>query len=526
MTTSTDLRSPNSKVIAWLAIAGLGGLTATLAGCGPSPAPVAPSASRFDGVKLVIGVVGDHPALLRSVAAQRGEWVARTGSELNLHEGPIDPAAVPSGVDLLIFPAERMGDLVDSQALAVLPESVVAPPTRSTEEVDPANSGSKASETTDTLKFADVVPGFRDQVCRYGPDRYGLPLGGSALVVAFQRSAFTNPALVEAAATAGLSLQPPRTWDEFDALARFFHGRDLNGDGQPDQGVALAWGPDPEGVGDSVFLARTAASALHPDQFSFLLDSETTEPRVTSPPFVESLQALVQLRDFGPPGAAKFDATAARAAFKEGRVALLIDRAEMSATWGTGRSPIGVAPLPGSNRVFDPSRATWETLSVPNQPSYLPNGGGWLVGLASKTNQPAAAEACARYLASPETTDRLRAERDFPMLAVRSPQLTQGMANPRSSPGVEARPWADAVAKTLNADKVVPGLRIPKATDYLADLSTARVAAVNGQPVSEALQDLAGAWTKRTQALGFARQTWHHRASLNGPSTAPEPPPR
>ena len=44
--------------------------------------------------------------------------------------------------------------------------------------------------------------------------------------------------------------------------------------------------------------------------------------------------------------------------------------------------------------------------------------------------------------------------------------------------------------------------------------------------VEAALRQLADAWTIRTQALGVARQTWHHRQSLNGPSTAPTPPPR
>ena len=47
-----------------------------------------------------------------------------------------------------------------------------------------------------------------------------------------------------------------------------------------------------------------------------------------------------------------------------------------------------------------------------------------------------------------------------PMLPVRSSQLAQGMANPRSAPGVEPRTWADAVARTLNAERVVPGYRI------------------------------------------------------------------
>lgn len=495
------------------------------AGCGQPVPPAADPATRFRGVKLVAGVVGD-PALLRSVAAQRGEWVAQTGSELVLHDKPIDPQAVPAGVDVLVYAAERLGDLVDARALRVLPEAVVAPPAASPAEPDVADSEAKSVGANDPLKFAEVVPAFRDQVTRYGAGRYGLPIGGSALVVAFRRAAFTDPAMAEAARSAGISLQPPRLWTEFDALARFFTGRDLNGDGQADYGVAFAWGADPEGVGDAIFLARTAASALHPDQFAFLLDSETTEPRVTAPPFVESLQAMVDLQASGPPGGAKYDAAAARAAFKAGRVAFLIDRAETASTWGTGQSPIGVIPLPGSMRVFDPARGQWDQPSVPNQPSYLPFAGGWLVGVTAQTTHAAAAEAFARYLASPETTDRLRAERDFPMLGVRTTQLTQGMANPRACPGVEARPWADAVAKTLTAEKLAPGLRLPGAPGYLADLAAARVAATTGTPVEDALKSLADAWAARTRSLGVARQTWHHRRGLNGPATAATPPPR
>ncbi len=111
------------------------------------------------------------------------------------------------------------------------------------------------------------------------------------------------------------------------------------------------------------------------------------------------------------------------------------------------------------------------------------------------------------------------------MLGVRSPQLAQGLTNPRSAPGVEARPWADAVSRTLGAEKVVPGLRIPGAAGYLADLTVARVAAIDGGESPEAaLGKLETAWAERTRKLGLDRQTWHHRRSLNGPSTAAEPP--
>ena len=499
------------------------------AGCTKPAPPAVDPAEAFKGVRLVVGVVGD-PALLRSVAAQRGEWVAQSGSDLDLRDKPVDPKAVPADVDVLVFPGERMGDLVDARALAVLPESVVAPPPAPTGEdataaTDPA-AGLPAKPPEDRLKFADVARAYRDSVSKYGPDRYGLPIGGSALVIAFPRTAFTSPALVEAAKAAGLALEPPATWEQFDALARFFHGRDLDGDGQPDYGVALPWGADPEGVGDSIFLAWTISAALHPDQYSFLLDSETTDPRVATPPFVEALGALVGLKAAGPPGAENFDATAARTAFRSGRVALLVDRAEAAGSWGSGQVPIGVAPLPGSTRIFDPSRGVWETPAAPSRPTYLPVGGGWLVGVTAGTKQAAASAAFARYLAEPEVTDRLRAERDFPMLPVRTSQLARGLVNPRSAPGVEPRSWADAVARTINAAKVVPGLRIPDATGYLADLGRARVAAGGGRPVEEALQGLADAWSRRTQALGLPRQTWHHRRSLNGPSTAAEPPPR
>ncbi len=494
----------------------VGMATLGLVGCEgnkPEPAPSKP----FLGLKLVVGVIGE-PALIPSIKAQRGEWAARTGAELVVLDEPVAPKSL-SNADVVVFPGDRMGDLVDAKALAVLPDSAIYPPQPT------AEGGETPPEPPpDDLKYKDIVLGYRDQVAKYGPDRLALPIGGSALVVAFHRPAFDSPANREVAKAAGLTLEPPKTWEQLDALVQFFHGRDWDGDGQPESGLALAWGPDPEGVGDSTFLARTAALGLHRDEFSFLLDTESTAPRVTSPPFVETLRSLVALKAFGPPGAEKFDAEAARKAFRSGEAALLIDRAERASTWGVEGSPIGTAPLPGSNRVFDFTRNGWEDLKSPNRPSYLPFGGGWLVGVVASTTQKAAAEDFAKYLAGPDSTNRLRAEKGFPMLAIRASQLTQGMANPRSAPGVEPRPWADAVNRTLTADRVVPGLRIPHATDYLADLSKARVAAVNGEPADKALDDLAKAWAERTKSLGQSRQTWHHRRSLNGLVTPSAPP--
>jgi multiple sugar transport system substrate-binding protein len=253
------------------------------------------------------------------------------------------------------------------------------------------------------------------------------------------------------------------------------------------------------------------------------------EPRVASPPFVEALQGMVSLKAAGPPGGEGFDAEAARKAFREGQVALLIDRAERAAWWGGGGAKvIGVAPLPGSERVFEPVRKTWEPLKTPNRPSYLPNGGGWLVGVSATARgvEREAAIDFVRYLANPETSNRVRNDLAFPVLPVRNAQIGQGLPDPRSAPGVDSRSWSESVGRTLAAERVVPGLRIPGASGYLADLAKGRVAAVRGEPAEEALKRVADAWATRTKALGIARQTWHYRRSLNALGTSPRPPAR
>ena len=284
-------------------------------------------------------------------------------------------------------------------------------------------------------------------------------------------------------------------------------------------------GADTEGVADAVFLARAASLGQHRDQFSFLFDSDSFEPRVQSPPFVEALKELTKWKELGPPGIERLDAAGARESFRGGRAAMLIDRAEQVAAWSGGK-PIGVAALPGSERVFEPLRKEWKQESPPNHPSYLPRGGGWLIGISNNTQgtQREAAIDFAKYLTGPDNLNRLRSERGFPMLPVRTAQLGQGLVDPTSVPDVDARQWAVAVASTLQGERVVPGMRVHGAGGYLSDLSKARMAALSGAPPEEATASIARAWADRTKDLGPKRQLWHYRRSLNKLVTLPHPP--
>jgi multiple sugar transport system substrate-binding protein len=503
-------------------------LGATMSGCWPGATPPATAPPSYRGLTLKVGAL-DDAGLLAGVTANRGEWVASRGGEITIREQPVTLESA-GAVDVLLFPGDQLGGLIDADLLAAIPNEAVMPPARDeTIAGEPARSASTDSETKaaeDSFEFIGVAAPFREQVTRYGNEHMALPYGGSALVLVYRRDAFEREANRTAASNKGIKLEPPKTWGQLDALARFFQGRDWDGDGQADHGISLVLGVDAEGLGSATFLARAASLGQHPDQFSFLFDSEKMAPRIDTEPFVEALSGLIALKAAGPTGMEKFDADAARQAFRTGKVAMLIDRAERAAAWSHGK-PVAVTPLPGSERVFDPASKSWSTPPQRNAPSYLPRGGGWLVGIRKGLagTQLDAAIDLAKYLASPEKSDRIRAERAFPMLPFRTAQMGEGLPDPTSAPDVDVRLWSEAVGRTF-AERAVVGLRIPGADGYLDELAEGRVAALAGAAPQSALASVARAWTERTRARGPKRQLWHYRRSLNLRATTPRPPER
>ncbi len=498
-------------------------MVTAISGCAEEPKTLENSPPKFQGVSVRVGAL-EEAGLLAGVIANRGEWDASRGGKIQVVEEPLtlDKAGV---VDVLLFSGDRLGDLIGADRLAAIPNEAVNPSRRDPALVDvPQGSTEEEKAAPDPFDFMGITTAYREQVTRYGNERVALPYGASAMVLVYRRDAFDREANQLAAKEKGIKLAPPKTWDQLDAVARFFQGRDWDGDGKPDSGIAIVLGDDPEGLGDATYLARAASLGQHPDQFSFLFDSGKMVPRIESPPFVEALGALVGLKDAGPPDMERFDAAAAREAFRSGKVAMLIDRAERASTWSGGK-PVGVAALPGSDRVFEPGLKAWATPGHPNRPSYLPRGGGWLVGVRKglSGDQFAAAIDLAKYLASPEKSDRIRAERSFPMLPFRADQMSKGLPDPTSAPDVDVRLWSESIGRTF-AERAVPGLRIPDARGYLADLAKGRAAVLAGKTPAEAMAGVVRAWDDRTKKLGPKHQLWHYKRSLNIRGTTDRPP--
>ena len=103
--------------------------------------------------------------------------------------------------------------------------------------------------------------------------------------------------------------------------------------------------------------------------------------------------------------------------------------------------------------------------------------------------------------------------------------MGQGLPDPTAAPDVDSRLWSEAIGRTF-AERVVPGLRIPGADDYLTDLAKGASPPPVGTAPDKAPAGVARAWTERTKARGPKRQLWHYHRSLNLRATAPAAPGR
>ena len=254
-----------------------------LAGCSSGSGPPKPQAPSFRGISLKVGAI-DDPAILTGVRclARRVGSIPRRPD----HTGG-KPLAAESSLqaDVVIFPGNRLGDLVDAEALAVIPNSAVMParpPESESGERATSDPPSASDQENKDVRIHGLYPRLpRAGELAYGDDRFALPCGASALVLAYRRDAFESDANRAAAEGRGIELKPPKTWSELDALARFFAGRDWNGDGRPDaRHRRWRWGLTPKALGDAAFLARAASLGQHRDHFSFLFDSDAFTPRV------------------------------------------------------------------------------------------------------------------------------------------------------------------------------------------------------------------------------------------------------
>jgi multiple sugar transport system substrate-binding protein len=518
-----------------------------LAGCPQrqsTPAAKPPS-KPLAGVTLRLLVI-DDPALAAAANVLGGEWSAQTGSKLEVI--PLAAAELlkddPPAADAVIGPPRLLGELVQRKLVVPLP--------------DP-----KTLQQDRTANWFGIFRGLRQQEAGVGGELTAIPFGSPVLVC------YYRPDLLKK-----LRRHPPRTWEEYHALAALLADRSALGELAPTADRPWFGALEPLGPGWAglTLLARAAPYAKHRGNYSTLFNIQTMEPLVDGPPFVRALEELAAAAQAAGPLAAEVmlacDPAAVREAFWRGECGLAITWPTAAATeTATSSAPLGRLPgnqptdhapelsvdqsadppasrpavqsaawsaalpdggptarvvagsfadLPGSPMVFDVVSRGWQKREPDEEQRVTLLSISGRIGLVSaRSARPTAALELLVWLSSDQMSAQFCPQSPATTLFRRSHLKAPRLWVEPTVPAEAAEKYAEIVRTALEREQCFAAPTLPGAGEYLAALDAAVAQTIRGeQPAIEALRQAARKWQKITQDRDVATQRTAYRRSL------------
>jgi multiple sugar transport system substrate-binding protein len=466
-----------------------------------------PEAKPFEGIEVnVLTFTG--PQIAEPLQRRGPDFTELTGAKINVIIVPFnelyqklltDMATGTNSFDAFVFAPQWMVDYITPGYLEDLTDRIAN---------DPA------------IEWEDVAPFFRDFSATYGGRIYTIPLDGD-----FHMGYYRSD-LLEAE-----GLEPPKTWDEYLQVAATFHGKDLNGDGDPDYGSCIS---KKRGAQAYWFITDFAASMIQSQGTSqgTFFNPETMEPLVQNAAFQKALELYNETTQYGPPDELNLDVGDTRSLFTSGRCALSLDWGDIGTlaidpTTSTVQDKTGAMILPGSTEVLD-----WETGElVPCDETTCPYAiegvnyapfasyGGWSGGLnaAADPEVKDAAYAFFSYMTQPaqSNVDVTIGRTGF------NPYRTSQFLNRQQwvEAGMSPQGASDylgAIEASLASPNMVLDLRVPQNQRYqqvVLDQTVSQYLA--GEiTVDQAMQQIYDGWEEITDELGRDEQGAAYRGSL------------
>jgi ABC-type glycerol-3-phosphate transport system substrate-binding protein len=455
-------------------------MTISSAGCRKEVEPKPPEVDERPVPRLLRVAIVEDPDL--AVVIQR-QWKARTEGEIEL----VDLAAQELNeadqlsADVVIYPSAWLGTLAERKLIEPLSNDTLN------------NAQLDQRGTFDLQRINEVT---------WGEQTYAVTFGSPQLVLMYRADLFEQ-----------LRLVPPATWQDYGELLTRL-GRESLGeaappDDQPWSAVAEPWAPL---WASRVLLARAAAYARHPSQYSTLFELRTGKPLIAGAPFQRALQELADTAKFNVKS--PFELTP-----QDAKAALLAGHTAMAWCWASSadsQEPVeslpegtefGFAELPGSDRVYNYAEKIWNARS-------------------HSDSQRVPSLACAGRLGS--ITREARYPRDAANMLCWLSGKQWGVQIAAASPATtlyrqvhvnQAARWVDkflpedgaiayanlvATAQSRGVCLVMP--RVPGWMDYMTALDAAVEGAVNGQSVQSVLDKTAEQWHAITERIGIENQ--------------------
>ena len=435
-------------------------------------------------------IVVDDPKLAQAITQQ---WKARAATKIKVSQ--ITSAELLKSqsleTDLIIYPSAQLGPLVERQLVLPLQKYL-------------AQSNTKHNQ--------GLLPTQRRAEVYWGADLYAASFGSPQLVLYYRRDIF-----------AGLKLQPPETWADYQQLLATLNDRENVAPYLADEQSSWQATAEPLGAGwaAQTLLARAAGYVRHPNQYSALFDYLSLEPLISGPPFVRALEELQQATSGI--AADRFVATPddTRQLFYSGGTAMALSWPSLVASTQT-ESPAGDAVstgwalLPGSREIYNASDATWENL--PQQESaHVPllAISGRLGSVSRNSSHPQWATESLLHLTSAKWSASISRH---------SPHTTLFRNNHLSDPlrwldsgtsAAAAGQFAETFRQASTPSRILFCLRIPGRARYLAALDQAVFQTLRKESsATDALTEVSEQWEVITEELGREQQARAYRQSL------------
>lgn len=469
-----------------------------------TPTSTAAPYKPYEGVEVNL-LTFEGPQIIEPLQRRAPDFEVLTGAKVSIvgapggdlyQKGLADLATGTNSFDAFVFAPRWLAEYVALGYLEDLTNRVAA---------------------DEALTWDDIVPFFREFSATYGGRIYAIPLDGDVLMAFYRKDLLAQE-----------GLEPPTTWNDYLNIAATFHGKDLNGDGNPDYGSCIT---KKRGV-QVYWLAYSVASAFLQSQGTsqgVFFDTETMEPLVNNEAFAAALGILKETAKYGPPDELNLNAGDTRNLFTAGRCALSVDLGDagMQAMDSVVRNKVGAIILPGSTRVLDRASGKLVDCDMTTCP-YAVNGvnhapyaawGGWYgaINAAADPIVKDAAYAFLSYMSQPAqaNVDVTIGETGFNPYRISQFQNDQLWIEAGMSQ-TDISSYLGAIEESLQNPNVVVGLYIPQNQRYqLSVLDTAISQYLAGEiTMEECMQHIYAGWEKITEELARVSQLNAYRKSL------------
>jgi len=376
----------------------------------------------------------------------------------------------------------------------------------------------------------DLMRG-QEMLYKWGEKWYGIPFDHDGQVL-YYRKDILNDKKWQAAFKKEYGYDmpvPPKTLDQLYDISKFFDGKDWNGDGKPDSGIAMHLKVGGQGMFH--FMSYSAPICVLPgpkvDRYHnvYDFDPETMEPLVNDPGHVRALEMLYKLARTGP--AAQFGW-----ALREAWTHFLTGKAIFCFTWGDlgalAQEPgsgvqgkLGISIMPGSYEVWDGSKKKFVEFKEPNEVGNV-TGGSWHGVISKFTKNPDVVYHFMAFHATKKVSQWAAATGWDARDPGRKCQFVKPWGDMVASDYVklgwnaeDAIEYSKAYYDNFNRKTILPYLRIRGALEYWVALDRNLSEAMIGRMTpKEALDRCAKDWNAITDRLGRKEQLKLYREAI------------